>query len=75
VRHDDHPGAALGQLPYGRQAGPDPAVVGDPGALRVGEVQRHVEVGPQQHAPAGDREVFDGFHFLRLFARRRAVRG
>ena len=44
VRGHDHPGAGVGQPPDGRDAGPDPAVVGDPGA-----VERDVEVGPDEH--------------------------
>jgi hypothetical protein len=43
VRGHDHPGAGLGQGLDGRDAGPDPAVVGD---LRA--VQGHVEVRPDQ---------------------------
>ncbi len=43
----DHPGAGVGQPGDRGHRGPDPAVVGDPGA-----VQRHVEVGADQHPPA-----------------------
>ena len=47
--HDD-PGAGVGQLPDGRDAGPDPAVVGDRAA-----VERHVEVGADQDPLARQR--------------------
>ena len=61
VREDDHPRAPVGELADHRQAGPDPAVVGDlPGA---GQVERHVQVRPQQHAAAEDLQVVDGPHY------------
>ena len=49
VGRDDDRGAALDQLPDGRQAGTDTAVVGDPRSL-----QRNVEVHPEQHLLALD---------------------
>ena len=61
VREDDDPRAPVGQLADHRQAGPDPAVVGDlPGA---GQVQGDVQVRPQQHAAAEDLQVIDGAHY------------
>ena len=57
VGDDQHPGAAFPQLVDRRQAGPDAAVVGDRGA-----VQRHVQVGPQQHDLARDVERVDALH-------------
>jgi hypothetical protein len=62
VRDDNHAGAPLGQLPDHGQAGPDPAVVGDPGITRIGQVQRHVQVGPEQDPPPADLQIVDGFH-------------
>ena len=61
VREDDHPRTAVRQLADHRQASPDPAVIGDlPGA---GQVERYVQVRPQQHAPAEDLQVVDGSHY------------
>jgi hypothetical protein len=57
VGADDHPGPPAGQRGQGRQAGPDPAVVGDHRA-----VARHVEVGAEQDRPPGDVEVVDPLH-------------
>src|SRR4029077_1361094 len=60
-REDDDPRAPVGQLADHRQAGPDPAVVGDlPGA---GQVQGDVQVRPQEHAAAEDLQVVDGSHY------------
>ena len=76
VRYHDHAGTPAEQLLDGRQAGPDPPVIGDTRVRRVSQVQRHVQVGPQQHAPAADREVFDALHFLLSFrSAPRPVRG
>ena len=50
VRADDHLGrVALEQQPERRQRRADPRVVGDATVL-----ERHVQVGPDQHALAGD---------------------
>ena len=53
----DHPGAPAGQGGQRRQAGPDPAVVGDHLA-----VERHVEVGAQQDHPARHVEIVGPLH-------------
>ena len=64
VREDDHPCPPVGQLADYRQAGPDPAVVGDlPGAGFRDQVQRDIQVRPEQHAPAHDLKVVDGPHY------------
>ena len=63
-----HPRAAAGQLADHRQAGLDPAVVGDPLA-----VQRHVQVGAQQHRAARPPSR-SSMRFIRA-ARRRAWSG
>ena len=47
----EHAGAGVAQGVQGGQAGADPAVVGDLEGLLV---QRDVQVGAQEHAPAGD---------------------
>ena len=50
VRADDHLGSVpLEQQLQGRQRRADARVVGDAACL-----ERHVQVGPDQHAPAGD---------------------
>ena len=74
VRHDDHPGPAVDQLLDRRQARPDPAVVGDARLLRIGQVQRHVQVSPQQYPAAADREVLDALHRYDSRAAMSAVR-
>src|SRR4051794_6972126 len=62
MRGDDHPRTSVPEGLQGRQAGPDPAVIGDfAGAL----VERDVQVGAQEHAPTGDalgQEVVEGPH-------------
>ena len=61
-------------FPDHRQAGPDPPVVRDPRGRRVGEVQRHIQVSPQQHPPPGDVQAVDTKHRHDRLAATRAVR-
>ncbi len=51
----DHARALVGELAYGGGQALDAGEVGDPAVPH-----RHVEVGPQQHPPAGAVEVVDG---------------
>src|ERR1019366_5171471 len=57
VRADYSPRAPPRQVGDRRQAGPDPAVVGNAGA-----VERDVQVGPEQDAAGADVEVLDSPH-------------
>ena len=60
VRGDDNAGAGVEQAGQGRQRGADAPVVGDGGA-----VQRHVEVGADEHALAAQvAQVVDGLHLV-----------
>ena len=65
VRHHDDASASTRQLADGGDAGLDPLVVGDHRRAVTAGVQRHVEVSPDKHGPAGDLEVVDGAHTLR----------
>ena len=53
VRDHEDARAGVGELPDRGDAGPDPAVVGDPAAT-FWSVQRHVEVRPDEHPLAAD---------------------
>ena len=55
VAGQDHDRALLEEVDQGRQAGPDPGVIGDPPV-----VERDVEVGAQEDALAADVDVADG---------------
>ena len=61
VRSGDHRGATIEQQLDGGQRRPDPRVVGDPAVL-----QRDVEVGSHEDAPAGHVQVVDAPHAILL---------